>query len=444
MARMSNDEIIEKTLTVTSSFGSGGLLNAEQQDTFTRLVRSYSTLVGKVRFIRMPQKSMDIDKIHVGEVITEQAQTEGTSSTTDTEEPKFNNVTLTSSKVRSRWTVSTETLQSNIEQDRLEQTILNLLTQRIATDLDLLAIQGDTSLSGTTPPNALLKTLDGWDKLTNSTGSQAGHIVDASHANVSRSIFAAARRQMPRQYRADPGLRWIMTDSLYEDWQDVLATRVTPLGDTNHVSRIGQVPGPLGIPALIVPQIPEAKTATSGASEATAGLQIGTRQGPFVFTSSAKVFRMKVDGAASYTTITFTEGTLDAVTAAGEINTAVSGQTTTVDGFGRLEIKSDTTGGSSSIEVAAGSSNDCIAIIGFTASTNTGTTGSGNLKTGTFMWLANPENFIFGTLDGTRVFTEFNKDADRLETVVYNQVAVAVENPDSIIRVNNLRLKDYI
>jgi len=39
------------------------------------------------------------------------------------------------------------------------------------------------------------------------------------------------------------------------------------------------------------------------------------------------------------------------------------------------------------------------------------------------------------------MFTEFNKNYDRIETVMYNQVAADVENLDAVVKVKNVRKK---
>lgn len=64
-----NEDVIEKTME-TGDLSSGGLLNPEQQDTFVTLVKKFSVLLPQVRFVRMDQPQMDIDKLHVGEPVT--------------------------------------------------------------------------------------------------------------------------------------------------------------------------------------------------------------------------------------------------------------------------------------------------------------------------------------------------------------------------------------
>lgn len=82
-----------------------------------------------------------------------------------------------------------------------------------------------------------------------------------------------------------------------------------------------------------------------------------------------------------------------------------------------------------------------LATAGLTAGTYAGhNAGSaGTVYEGSFVLLTNPMNLIFGMLAGTRIFSEFNKNYDRIETIVYNQVDAKVENIDAIVKGINVR-----
>src|SRR4029079_3040089 len=87
-------------------------------------------------------------------------------------------------------------------------------------------------------------------------------------------------------------------------------------------------------------------------------------------------FRIKVDGAASYTTITLTQGagrTLGSIAAELNANPGLAGATASLDSSGKLVITSNTTGTSSSIDLAEGTSNGALSRLGFTATANAGT-----------------------------------------------------------------------
>ena len=55
--------------------------------------------------------------------------------------------------------------------------------------------------------------------------------------------------------------------------------------------------------------------------------------------------------------------------------------------------------------------------------------------------LCNPRNLIFGMLDSTRIFSEFEKNYDRIETIMYNHVDAKIENLDAMVLIDNVRLR---
>lgn len=435
------EQMLEKTLT-TSDMLNGGTLNAKQQDTFVALVRKYSTLLPNVRFRRMTQPNEDIDKLHVGEPVT--ASAEENVATTVYAKPQFNKVSLIARKLRSQWNISTETLQANIEQEGIEDTLMAAFTERVATDMEHLAINGDATAyaTGTDPNSLLLKRADGWYKQLKSA-----HVLDAAGAAISKGLLAAAKRELPKQYRGDPNLRWVISDTFVTDWEDTVSDRETAAGDGALGGR--GVNSPLGIPFLQVPLIPDSKAInTNDVAEATPAYVVGIEQGPFTITASNRAMKLDIDNAGAVT-FNLPLGTWDTVEIANAINTAMSARVAYDDGFGHLVLKSTTKGAASEVEIQT-VANEAYQTLGLwdgVASlplTYTGHAAAayGDVPEGSFIILCNPKNLIFGLLDGTRIFSEFNKGYDRIETVMYNQVAMAIENLDAAVIIDNVRRRE--
>jgi len=420
-----NQELIEKALS-TDSLLNGGALNPEQQTEFVRLTRSYSTLLSKVRFVPMNNPTETIDKMHIGEPVTEAASED--TDTGNQAAAKFNKISMTAFKLRTAWNITTETLQLNIERGNLEGSVFESMTERMSTDFELVAISGDQTTVGTTPNARLLKAIDGWDLRT-----EEAHILDVGGASIEKGIWSAARDRLPKQYRNDPGLRFICSDSIATDWNDYLSDRGTPGGDA---AIGGQRTDPQGIPLLLVPLIPDdLAVAVAGANHATV---IGTQQGPFEITTGVNdKFKIDVDDAGVQT-VTIAQGTYEAVRLCAKINAAVGAVVASDDAFGRIKLKSTTTGVGSEIDIQA-VANDCYTTLGFTVASTDGLAAAGQELDGTFIWLCNPQNLIFGMLNETRVYSEFNKDFDRVESRVYNHICTQVENIDAIVKIKGLR-----
>ena len=69
---------------------------------------------------------------------------------------------------------------------------------------------------------------------------------------------------------------------------------------------------------------------------------------------------------------------------------------------------------------------------------------SASVFEGSEIVLVNPRNLIWGILDGTRMFSEFNRSFDRIETTAFNQVAAEIENVDAVVKIINIRRSSNI
>lgn len=207
--KMSND-ILEKVVTTsTVGAGGGGLLAKEQADRFIDYMWDATTLAQDARTIRMRSDTVEIDKIGVGTKLVRLA-TEATDDGSNAG-ATFTKVSLTTKKLRLDWELSTESLEDNIEEETLEDTIARLMATQAGNDIEDLMINGDTSLTG----DALYKAFDGWRKL--SLGG--GRVVEGGGATVSKATFNAALKNLPRKYKARRNqLRFYTGSNLVQDY----------------------------------------------------------------------------------------------------------------------------------------------------------------------------------------------------------------------------------
>ena len=257
-----------KTLT-TTELAAGGLLQPEQAERFLDLTLEYSTLLQQVRAEGKARNKGEVDTLNIGGVCTVPA-TEPASETIDERLPDFGKIEFSMVKLRSAFNMSTETLLDNVESDirvaglpgrqegeeppgDFRDTLMRAYAKRIATDIELAAIQGDTTHTGVTLKDKLLKCNDGWLKLAQV--APTCHIVDAGSKNVSVKLFAAMLEALPSPYLKTPAdLRWIVGSRVNIKWTSKLAERQTTLGD--DVLK-GMGVSPFGIPMMLVPLMPE-------------------------------------------------------------------------------------------------------------------------------------------------------------------------------------------
>lgn len=428
-----NEDLILKTLK-SSDFFAGGALNPDQQTRFTKYVKDFAVLLKEVRVERVTNPKADLDKLFVGETITEAVSEDDLIAEASFVRPKFGKVSLNCQAVRSAWANTTQSLQANIEQDRLEESLVEVYMKRISTDLEDLFYNGDTTLPATTPRNKLLLRSDGIKKLT-----AGAHIVDAGGASITKGLWSAALRAMPKEFASDPGLRWLVSKGLQGDWRDIVSDRPTQAGDD---ALKGNDLAPQGIPWLVAPVMPD--DLVLDVAEATAAQVVGDRFDVFeIKTGVNDKLKVDIDNAGAVT-VTFPQGVFHAIEIAAFINAAaglagVASETRE----GQVVLTSPTTGVLSEVDIQAVAL-DSYSTLGFTAGVTNGVdAGSGGeVNEGTEIILCNPKNLVWAVLDGTRVYAEFNKNRDRVETIVYNQVDTKIENINAIVKIINIRRRD--
>jgi hypothetical protein len=283
---MSNRDLLEKVINTSQiGAGGGGILNAKQANRFIDFVVEQSVLVADARLVRMSEPTQDIDKLSVGTRIMRKA-TEGTDDGVNAD-PTFTKISMTTVKLRLDWELTTEGLEDNIEGSSLEDHIAGVMARQTANDLEDLLIHGDTTLTS----DALLKALNGWRKLARANG----HVVDAAGANLSRSTFDRALRNLPNKYlQRRNGLKWYTSSSLVQDylWSlttaaatiDGSATAGAPspgsvMGDAVLAGLGGAAGGangatgvrPFGIPLVEVPLMQENETGSYSAAAGNHG-----------------------------------------------------------------------------------------------------------------------------------------------------------------------------
>lgn len=219
----------------------GGLLAVGQADTFIRNMLDQPTLLRIMRQVTMDRPSMELNKIGFGKRILRAAtQTSGsralsTGAIDGTFDPstageaaarakaQTSKVTLNTKEVIAEIRLPYEVLEDNIERGDMENTVLQLIAERAALDLEELVILGDTSLNTADP---YLDLTDGVLKLATE------HVVDADGAAISPAIFNSVLKALPTKYRRNRNaMRFLSSMDVEQDYRLALSTRGTGLGD---------------------------------------------------------------------------------------------------------------------------------------------------------------------------------------------------------------------
>lgn len=272
---MSN-ELLEKVITTTTlgdAPGHGGLLSPDQSDRFIDYMWDATVLGGQVRKMRLKSDTAEVDRIGVGERLLRVA-TEAVDDGLNVG-IAFSKVSLTTTKYRLDYELSSESLEDGVEGDALEDHVARLMAAQVAQDMEDIAINGDSSLTH----DPTLKGVDGWAK----RGETDGHIVDHGGATIDRTVFNKALKAMPRKFmQRRNGLKFFTGSNLIQDYLFSLQNTSTDFVTPESLAAAGinqavRTSGPagfitgnaFGIPVQEVPLMDENKDGDySGASGA--------------------------------------------------------------------------------------------------------------------------------------------------------------------------------
>lgn len=249
---MPNTELSQKAdLALSDLSSNGGLLSPEQNERFIQNLTDTDTIMRVVRTVPMSAPTQKINKLGFASNIMKPASQNRAAATSlhtgryladaHRSAPTSSQVTLTTSEVMAEVRLGYEILEDNIEKGGMENTVLALISAKMAEEMEKLLVQGDYAATAGADP--WLDLMDGLLALSTS------HVYDAGGAPVSAAVFNTALKQMPTKYRANRNaMRWMTAMDTEADYRLAVASRGTGLGDAVLT---GNTPLPvLGIPMI--------------------------------------------------------------------------------------------------------------------------------------------------------------------------------------------------
>jgi hypothetical protein len=235
--KMDNKTLLQKAdLALSDLAGDGGLLNPEQASSFIRKLIVQPTLMNSVRVVGMGAPTRKINKVGFGSRILHAATSGVAQSSGNRSKPTTEQVTLTAHEVQATVYLPYDVIEDNIERAQaannegsnsgpggFRQTIIELIAERAATDLEESGLLSDT-LSG----DADLALQDGYLKIA----STLGNGVDHASATIDKTLFKAGKKAMPKEYlRNSRRMKHYVSVDQETEYRDTLADRATALGD---------------------------------------------------------------------------------------------------------------------------------------------------------------------------------------------------------------------
>ncbi|QCG76689.1 major capsid protein [Vibrio phage D4] len=274
MPKTTADNIIQKAdLTLQDLITNGGYLSTAQSDRFIEDLIDQPTILNQARIIAMNSPKQEINRIGFGTRILQAAPQDGTALAANLRSaPTTSKITLDTKEVMAEVRLPYKTIEDNISRgsinpngDRVtgafSDLILRLIAERAATDLEELAIRGDTASS-----DPYLALVDGWLKRTTS------HVVNHQNAEISKTMFKNGVKTLPSRYHRNlSAMRHFVSVAQNVEYSDKLSSRETSLGDSRFQTLEGNFGS--GVPVAGVPLMPETQGLLANPQNLIMGIQ---------------------------------------------------------------------------------------------------------------------------------------------------------------------------
>jgi len=242
---INNESLLNKADAALADLTSGGLLQPAQAQKFLRVLIDEAVLLKMATVVPMKSHKQVIDKIKFGSRILRAGTENEALPAGDRSKPSLGKVELDAKLFKAEVRLNNEVVEDSIERGQLRQTIMQLMAEQIAVDIDEILVKGDTN---STDPflaqfNGLLAQI-GTNQVEHSAGT------------TNRTLFKHMMKAMPHPFiRNKKSLRFLTSISSEIDYRDALADRATVVGD-----RMVEEDAPTmyaGIPVVSVPLFPE-------------------------------------------------------------------------------------------------------------------------------------------------------------------------------------------
>jgi hypothetical protein len=243
---LSNRSILAKAdLALANLASDGGILQPAVALKFMRILIKEAVAMKMATVVPLRSPKQIIDKIRFGQRILRAGHEGQALAKSDRAKPDLFQVEFDAKLFKAEVRLNNEVLEDSIERGQLRQTIMQLMAERIATDMDEVSIQSDTTSS--TPE---LAQFDGFLKQC------VSNTYDALGGATDKSVFDTMVKTLPSEFLRNRKLLRLMTSVKSElDYRNSLAERATVMGD-----RFLETDAPVlyaGIPVVAVPLFPE-------------------------------------------------------------------------------------------------------------------------------------------------------------------------------------------
>jgi hypothetical protein len=240
-----NRTLLQKADLALSDLTAGGLLKPAQAQRFIRILIDEAILLKLATVVPMKAPKQLIEKIRFGSRILRAGNEAVALTQAERAKPDLSLVELDAQLFKAEVRLSTESTEDSIERGNFKQTVMELMAERIALDMDDVVWNGD--LSSLDP---FLAKFNGVRK------SVTSNLVDAATTRTNKTMLRDSLKAMPSEFlRNKKMMRFLTSIDSEIDYRDSLAERATVVGD-----KFLEQDAPVmysGVPMIPVPVAPE-------------------------------------------------------------------------------------------------------------------------------------------------------------------------------------------
>lgn len=244
---ITNKSIMAKAdMEVSDLIADGGYLQDEQAEQFIMKIIKEATVLKLIKVMGLKSHTKLIDKVGINGFVLRPGTSGAALTAAERVKPTTEQHELTTTLMKGEIRLNDEVLEDNLEGGQFKSTVMKMMAEHVALDMDNIAVNGDTS--GAT--GTVLDLIDGM------LVSATDHIVNGGNVAINKGILKNAIKAMPSQYnRMRSKQRFLTSEDAEVDYRDYLADRATVLGDKfvegEDAVRYG------GRPILPVPVFPD-------------------------------------------------------------------------------------------------------------------------------------------------------------------------------------------
>jgi len=243
----------------------GGLLLPEQADTFIRKLIKQPTLLRECRVVTMGAPQRKINRILFAGRILRKARSGKALAPNQRVKPTTEQIELhtdeTIAEIRLPYDVVEDNIESALAANNelsntgpggLRDTVIQLISQYAARDIEDLALNADPAFQDPDPDEQeFMRMATGFL----SVGSDRGNVADNAGDTISKNTFKRGLFAMPTPYlRNRPAMKHYVSVHNEAEYQDTLANRGTPLGDQRLMTNVPAMAfGSSVVPVALMP-----------------------------------------------------------------------------------------------------------------------------------------------------------------------------------------------